>query len=147
MAGQNRALLGTPHGLGKVVSSRRHARVFAKGPKRGKLATGLRRVFLQDEIQSLQEDFSVKFGENQRRAQLDDVVMRSVGAGENAAIAKAVDHVGGLQRSRLTRFTVEHKIDPQEQSRAAHIADQSVAGLQSLQAFDKMRANALGVLL
>src|SRR6267143_3876414 len=73
--------------------------------------------------------------------------MWSVGAGENAAIAKAIDHVRGLQRSRLARFTLEHKIDPQEQSRAAHVAYQCVAGLQRLQTLDEMRADAQGVLL
>jgi len=45
---------------------------------------------LQDEIQLLPEELRVHFGENQRWAQFDDVVMRAVGAGENAAIAKAI---------------------------------------------------------
>src|SRR6266852_3276863 len=72
---------------------------------------------------------------------------RAVGAGENAAIAQAIDHIGGLHRCSLARFTVEHKIDPQEKSRAAHVADQSMARLQRLQTFDEMCADAQGVLL
>src|SRR5882672_4608385 len=73
--------------------------------------------------------------------------MRSVDARENAAIAKTIDHVRGWPPSRLARFTLEHKIDSEEQSRAAHVAYQCVAGLQRLQALDEMRADAQGVLL
>src|SRR5260370_4348127 len=47
----------------------------------------------------------------------------------------------------LARFTVEYQIDPQEQSGPAHIANQSIAGLQSLQALDKMRADTQSALL
>src|SRR5258708_13811000 len=73
--------------------------------------------------------------------------MRAVGAGENAAIAKPIDDVGGLERSGLARFTVEYQIDRQEKSGPAQIANQSIAGLQSLQALDEMRADAQGALL
>src|SRR5258708_35760251 len=73
--------------------------------------------------------------------------MRAGGAGENGAIAKRMDGVGGLERSGLARFTVEYQIDPQEQSGPAHIANQSIAGLQSLQALDEMRADTQGALL
>src|SRR5260370_38439557 len=47
----------------------------------------------------------------------------------------------------LARFTVEYQIDPQEQSGPAHIANQSIVGLQSLQALDEMRADTQGALL
>src|SRR6267378_2393605 len=73
--------------------------------------------------------------------------MRSVGAGENTAIAKTIHDIRGLQRSSFARFTVEHEIDPEEQSRATHIAYQCVAGLQRLQALNEMRADAQSVLL
>jgi len=57
----------------------------------------LRGVFLQNGIQRFHEKIRVGFGEYQRRSQLDDVVMRAVGAGENAAIAKPIDDIGGLE--------------------------------------------------
>src|SRR5712692_9500820 len=110
-------------------------------------APRLSRVFLQNGIHCLDEKIRIGFGKNQRRAQLDDVVMWSVRAGENAAIAKAVHHIGSLQRSSLARFTVEHQIDPQEKPRPSHVPYQGIVGLQSLQAPDEMRANAQGALM
>src|SRR5437899_1250899 len=96
------------------------------------LARRLRRVFLQNGIQRLHEKVGIGFGENQRRPQLDHIVTRAVGSGKNAAIAKAIDDISCLRRSSLARFTIKHKIDPQEQSRAAHITDQCMTGLQRL---------------
>src|SRR5712692_2388288 len=110
-------------------------------------APRLRRVFLQNGIQLLDEKIRIGFGKNQRRAQLDDVVVRAVGSGENAAIAQAINHVSGLQRSGLSRFTVEHEVYPQEQTRAAHVTDQRMPRLQGLQALDQMRTDAQSMLL
>src|SRR5437899_1365349 len=111
-----------------------------------RLARRLRRVFLQNGIQRLDEKIRIGFGKNQRRAQLDDVVVRAVGSVENAAIAQAINHVSGLQRSGLSRFTVEHEVYPQEQTRAAHVTDQSMPRLQGLQALDQMRTDAQSML-
>ncbi len=107
----------------------------------------MRGVLFQDGVQQLQEKIRVTFRKYQWRAKLDDVVMRSVSASEYAAIAKAIYHIGGLRRSCLSRFTVQHEIDPQEKSQATHIADQCVAVLQGLQAPDEMGADAQSILL
>src|SRR5260370_41450642 len=115
--------------------------------KDSRLARRLRGVFLQNGIQRLDKKIRIGFGKNQRGAQLDDVVMRTVGAGENPAIAQAIDHIGGLQRSGLARFTVEDQVDPQEKARSAHIANRCVASLQRLQALDEMRADTQSALL
>ena len=85
-------------------------------PQKCESTARLRCIVFQDGVQSLDEQTCIGFRENQRRAQLDDVVMRAVGAREDAAIAQAVDDVGRLQRGRLARFKVEHKIGSQEQS-------------------------------
>jgi hypothetical protein len=49
---------------------------------------GLRRVLLQRLAQGLEEEIRVLLGEDERRAQLEDVVARAVGAGEDAALGQ-----------------------------------------------------------
>src|SRR5260370_21581504 len=99
-----------------LYSSSREPPLGLNAPQKCELAARLCRVFLQDGIERLHEKIRVAFGKYQRRPQLDDIVMRSVGTGENAAIAKAIHPLGGLQTGGLPRFPLQHEIDPQEQS-------------------------------
>lgn len=54
------------------------------------LALRLRGVFFEDSIERVHKKVRVLFGEDQRRPQLDHVVMRTVRARENPAIAKPI---------------------------------------------------------
>ena len=95
----------------------------------------------------MNEEFRVGLRENQRGTELDDVVMGAVGAREDAAIAKAIDDVGRLQRRRVAGVAIENEIDSQKKPRAAYIADQLVALLQGLQAIHQVSAYPQGVRL
>src|SRR5438067_6092586 len=77
-------------------------------------SSGLCRIFLEDGIQSFQEKIRIGFGENERRPQLDDIMMRPVRTGENAALAKPIHYIRCLQRRCHARFAVQHQIDSQE---------------------------------
>src|SRR5882724_8409438 len=105
-------------------------------------ALWLRGIFPENIVQGLGEEIRVRFRKDQRRAQLEDVVVRAVRAGEDAAIAQPVDDVGGLERRWLPRFAIQHKIDSQEKSGPAHVADQIVTVLQFPQTADEMSSNA-----
>ena len=50
--------------------------------------------------------------------------MRTVSPDENPLVAQTVDHVGRLARRRFERVAIAHELDADEQSRAAHIADE-----------------------
>ena len=76
----------------------------------------LRRVFLEDGCERGAKQIGVCFRKNQRRAKLDDVVIRTVGASEHAAVAKPVDDVVGFVGRRFTGRRVAHKIDAEEQA-------------------------------
>src|SRR6267378_7313556 len=107
---------------------------------RGKLdsALWLRGIFSENVVQGFGEEICVRFRKDQRRAQLDDVVVRTVRAGEDAAVAQPIDDVGGLERRRLSRLAIEHKINSQEKSGPAHVTDQIVTLLQLPQTADEM---------
>jgi hypothetical protein len=60
------------------------------------LGARLRGVFLQHGVKRFDEEIGIRFGENQRRAQLDNVVVRAIGPRKDAAFTKAIDHIGGL---------------------------------------------------
>ena len=67
--------------------------------------------------------------------------MRSVGAGEDAALAEPLDDLGGLLGRGLERRPVAHELHAQEQARAAHVADEGVPLLEPAQARDEMLAH------
>ncbi len=46
----------------------------------------------------------VSLGKNQRRAQLDDVVVRAVAPRQNSMLAQSIHDVRGLLRRRLPRL-------------------------------------------
>ena len=70
-------------------------------------------------MEPLDEQVRVVLGDDEGRAQLEDVVVRAVGAGEHAALAQALDDVDGLRRGRLQRLAVPDELDPEEQARPA----------------------------
>src|SRR6266850_6648572 len=107
-------------------------------PVRPVSAPGLGGIFLEDGVQSSNEEICVRLRKDQRRAQLDDIVVRTVRTGEDAAIAQPINDVGGLERRLLPRFAIQHKIDSQEESGPAHVADQIVTLLQLPQTADEM---------
>src|SRR6267154_156699 len=77
---------------------------FMDGETTGKLP--LCRVFHQDGVECHVEEICVRLGENERGAELDDVVMRPVGAGEDAAFAQAVHDIGVLYCRRLAGLAI-----------------------------------------
>ena len=56
----------------------------------------LRGVFQKDRREHVDKDVRVRFGDNQRRAKLDDIVMRAVRSRQDAAFAEAIHYVLGL---------------------------------------------------
>jgi len=71
-------------------------------------------VFGEDGVQSHDEEIGVGLRENQWRAELDHVVMRAVGAGEDAAFAQTIDDVRSLIGRRFASLTIEHKVDTEK---------------------------------
>src|SRR5215472_7903931 len=69
-------------------------------------------IFLEDLVQRGQEEVGVLLGEQERRPQLDHVVMRAVGAGEDSALAQPVHDVGGFERRGLAGRTIKDKPEP-----------------------------------
>ena len=67
-------------------------------------------IFRQDVFKSCGQKFRVSFRNYQRRPQLDDIVMRPIGAGKNAAFAQPVDHVRRLQWSGRASVAIQHQI-------------------------------------
>src|SRR5258706_2064926 len=116
-------------------------------PERPSSAPSLRGILPEDRVQGLGEKICVRFRKDQRRAQLEDVVVRTVRAGKDAAVTQPVDDVRCLQRRRLSRFAIEHKINSQEKSGPAHVADQIMTLLQFPQTADEMVSNIQATLL
>src|SRR5437879_780730 len=58
-------------------------------------------ILLEDYIERPDEKVGVFLRKRERRPQLDHIVMRSVGAGEDSALAQAVHHVEGLDSRGL----------------------------------------------
>src|SRR5438067_5879053 len=68
-------------------------------------------ILLEDYIERPDEKVGVFLRKRERRPQLDHIVMRSVGAGEDSALAQAVHHVGGLERRGLARGEPLARVD------------------------------------
>ncbi len=71
---------------------------------------------MEDFVQRGGEQIGVGIRENQWRTKLDDVVVRAVGASEDAAFAEAIDDIGGLFCGGGTGGTVVDQIDAEEES-------------------------------
>jgi len=93
------------------------------------------------------EQGSVGFGEQERRAEFDDVVVRAVGTGEDAAVSESIDDVGGLRGGGGARFAIGDEVDAEEETGAADVADEGMVGLQSAKRIEPARADFEGVFL
>jgi hypothetical protein len=69
----------------------------------------------------------------ERWAQLDDVAVDSLAAGEHAFVAQPIDQLAGLLRSRRAAVAVDDQLDTERKTSPAHDADDAVFGLKRLQ--------------
>ena len=69
---------------------------------------------MENRIECGCEEVSIRVRKDERGAELDDVVVGTVGTGEYAAIAKTIDNVGGLIGGGGTSRTVVDEIDAKE---------------------------------
>ena len=79
-----------------------------------RLGLGLRGIFGQDCLESRTERRRIALGKNERRAKLDHVVMRAVGACENSSVAQSIYDVRGVKRRWFSRFARNHEIQSEE---------------------------------
>jgi len=86
----------------------------------------------EDGGESGSEVMGVGIRENKRRAQLEYVVVRTVGAHENALFAKPVDHIAGLPGGGGSRIAIDDEVNTEKKAGAADIADERVLCLESL---------------
>src|ERR1700722_3652414 len=98
-------------------------------------------VFRQHEIERIDKKIRIRFRENQRWPQLDDVMPRPVRARQDSALAQPIYNVVRLRRRRSARIAVAHQVYTEEQSRPAHVADDCVVLLQSAQSLHQMLAD------
>ena len=71
---------------------------------------GPRRVLAKYLIQSCREKIRIRFRKYQRRAQLDDVVMRSVRSSQDSAFPQPIHDVIRFFWRGLTCSAVSHKV-------------------------------------
>ncbi len=90
----------------------------------------MRGIILEDVGKGGGEEVRVGGGEDQRRAELDDVLVGAVGAGKDAAIAEAVDHVEGLIGGGGACGAVVDEVDAEEKTGAANVTEKGVGGLE-----------------
>src|SRR6185436_4803216 len=105
---------------------------------------GLRR---QHVVKPTHEEIGVLAGERHRRADLQDVFERAIGADQDAAVAEGVDNVGGLGGSGLEGLSVADQFDADEEAGAAYVADQRVPVRQRAKAGEQMVADLARVRL
>lgn len=84
-------------------------------------------VFLQDRTERLDKQIRVSLRKNQRRSQLNHIVVRPIGPCQNAAFAQPVHDVIRFFGGRFPSRAIANQIDSQEQPGSADIADQGVA--------------------
>jgi hypothetical protein len=89
----------------------------------------------------------VGIGEDERRAKLNDVLMRPVSAREDTKIAEAVDDVGGLLRGGRAGIAIVYEIEAEKEAGAANIAKEWILGLQRSQSGNPTRTDFQGILL
>src|SRR5580693_1520831 len=110
-------------------------------------SAGLGGIFGKDGVEGGDEKIGVGLREDQRWPELDDVVMGAVGAGEDAAIAQAVDDVRSLLRRGCARFAIDDKVYAEEEARAADVPNQPVLFLQCFQPRNQVAPNLQCVFL
>src|ERR1700675_1198465 len=95
-----------------------------------KSGTRLSGVLLEDRVQCLDEQIGIGFSENQRWTQLDDIVMRPMGPGQNAPLAQPVHDVVRFCSRGIARRTVANKVNPEEKPGAPDVANERTTLLQ-----------------
>lgn len=75
---------------------------------------GLRGIFAKDVGERGCEQFRIGRGEDERRTELDDVVVRTIGAGEDTAFSQAVHDVRGLFGRGRAACSVIDQIEPEK---------------------------------
>src|SRR5579859_3522241 len=85
-----------------------------------------RRVFCEDLVKSRVEKINVGLGEKEGRTELDDVVMRAVSSGQDAALAQAIYDVVCLRRCRCARFAIRDEVEAEKEAGAANVTEQFV---------------------
>ena len=71
---------------------------------------GLGRIFSQDFLERSDKEVRIGVRKNQRRAKLDNVVVRAVRASKDSAFSQAVDDVRGLLGRGVAVLVIEHQI-------------------------------------
>src|SRR4030095_17059006 len=77
---------------------------------------------MQNATQRLAEVRGVGFGEDERRPQLDYVVMRAIRTSEDSFFAQAIYDIRRLIGRRFSCVAGLHEVPPQEKSRSADIS-------------------------
>ena len=140
------------HGIGPAKAERYGPQILAVVARASapRWRSGRRRpraVFRQHLVERREEEPRVAVREDERRPELEDVVVRAVRAGQHPALAEAVHDVGRLLRGRLEARAVAHQLDPEEEARPAHVADQRVLLREPPQPLEEAVAHAPGPLL
>ena len=87
---------------------------------------------LQDGLVEPREELiCIRIGKGHGWSDLEDVVMWTIRADQNATLAHSIHNSIGFLRGR---FAIAHQLDAEKQSRAAHITDQRM--LQRSQTFE-----------
>jgi hypothetical protein len=63
-------------------------------------------VFGEGGVERASEEVGVLLGEDQWGAEFQDIVVRAVSTGEDAAVAEPIDDVGGLIGSGCANFAI-----------------------------------------
>ena len=86
----------------------------------------LQTILLEDLLQGCDQSIGVVLVEHDGRLHLEHVVVRAVGADEDAVIAHAVGDVGSVMGRGLAGLRVKHQLSAHEEPEPAHIANQRV---------------------
>ena len=86
---------------GGILHRKRESCIQARGSG---LLGGLSRVFGENGVEGGGEEGGVGVGEDERRTELDDIVVRAVCPREDAAVAEPIYHITGLRSGSLVRY-------------------------------------------
>src|SRR5579859_826451 len=104
-------------------------------------------IFAENCTERCHKEIGVRLRENQRGAELEDVVMGTVGAGENAAVAQPVYDVGGLRGSRFAGLAIADEVETKEKAGAADVPEERMHFLQCFEAREQVVADAQCIFL
>src|SRR5579884_846406 len=109
---------------GRLELTRKHRNPVGDARETYLFTLRQRRVFGKYTVERRDKQLRVRLGKNERRPQLQHIVMRSVRSRQNPAFAQPVHHVGGLRGRRRARLAVHHQIHSEKVPRSPHVADQ-----------------------